>query len=317
LEIFDGHRALLRPLQSPAVTIGNFDGVHLGHRALIRRAVEAAEKRSGDSCVLTFEPHPTAFFRPDKAPPRLSPLQRKLELLSETGVGVAVIESFDAELSKRSAEQFIDEILVATLGVSHVVIGHDFRFGKGRSGDADTLRAAGERHGFTVDVVAAVEVGGEVASSSAIRTALSEGRLGDANRLLGRPYDVDGTVQPGASRGRELGFPTANLMTEGQLIPAPGIYATWVELPEESRRYMGATSLGSNPTFVSEGVITLETFLLDYSGDLYGKTMRVSFIERIRDHEKFDSTESLVAQIRSDVEQCREVLGAPGRSNRQ
>lgn len=309
MEIFEGYRALGRPLVAPAVTIGNFDGVHLGHRALLARADAAARRLGGDAVALTFEPHPAVILAPDRAPPRLTTRARKLELLRARGVDVVIVEPFTRELAALSADDFVRAILVDVLGARHVVVGYDFHYGARRGGTTETLAASGRRHGFEVEVVAPVTVGTEAPSSSAIRRLVAAGEVRHAAELLGRPHDVDGVVVRGAGRGRGIGVPTANLEVEGALLPAPGIYAVWASLPG-GERVMGAASLGTNPTFGAGAPLTLEVHLLDWDGDLYGQPLRTSFVHRLRGEERYDSVEALVAQIRRDVDQTRAILTA-------
>lgn len=312
MEIFQGHRALFRPLVCPALTIGNFDGVHLGHRALLAGARMAADKLGGDAVAMTFDPHPATLLAPEKVPSRLSSLDRKQELLADAGMDVAIIESFDADFAKLSAEDFTKCLLHDILKAKHVVVGDDFGYGCKRSGNVETLRQAGEQLGFEVEVISPVEVSGQRASSSAIRKALIDGQLKSANSLLGRPYDVDGPVIRGAGRGREFGIPTANVDTGDVLLPRPGIYATQVQILGEPGLYMAATSLGTNPTFVDGGALTLEANLLDFDRDLYGQVLRVSFLERLRDEERYDDVDTLLAQIHKDIQETREICQTIG-----
>ncbi len=307
MEIFQGHRALFRPLVSPALTIGNFDGVHLGHQALLASARRAADKLGGDAVAMTFDPHPATLLAPSKVPSRLTSLARKQELLTEAKMDVAIVESFDEDFAKLSADDFTSSLLHEILQAKHIVVGHDFGYGCKRSGTVDTLREAGATLGFEVEVIAPVQIEGKRASSSAIRQALCEGDLAGANALLGRAHDVDGPVVRGAGRGREFGIPTANVDCGDVLLPQPGIYATKVQILGEPETYMAATSLGTNPTFEQAGALTLEANLLDFDRDLYGQVLRVSFVERLRDEERYDDVDALLAQIHKDIEQTREI----------
>lgn len=307
MEIFEGHRALFRPLVSPAVTIGNFDGVHVGHQALLASARTAADRLGGDAVAMTFEPHPATYLAPEKVPARLSSPARKQELLAGAGIDVALIEDFDSDFASLSADDFTQQVLHEILQAKHVVVGHDFGYGTNRSGNIESLRAAGDSLGFTVEVIAPVEVQGQRASSSSIRKALIAGDLASANALLGRHYDVDGPVVRGAGRGREFGIPTANVDCSAVLLPKPGIYATQVQILGEPDLYMAATSLGTNPTFVEGGALTLEANLLDFDRDLYGQVLRVFFVERLRDEERYDDVDALMAQIHKDIEETREI----------
>jgi riboflavin kinase/FMN adenylyltransferase len=307
VEIFQGHRALFRPLVSPAITIGNFDGVHLGHRALLASTRKAAERLGGDAVAMTFDPHPATLLAPSKVPSRLTSLARKQELLAESKMDVTIVESFDESFAKLSATDFTRSLLHDILQAKHVVVGHDFGYGCNRSGTIDSLRAAGAELGFEVEVISPIEVGGKLASSSAIRHALVDGDLAGAKALLGRPHDVDGPVVRGAGRGREFGIPTANVDCGDVLLPRPGIYATQVQILREPDTYMAATSLGTNPTFEQGGALTLEANLLDFDRDLYGQVLRVAFLERLRDEERYDDVDALLAQIHKDIEQTREI----------
>lgn len=314
MEIFEGHQALFRPLVCPALTIGNFDGVHQGHQALLASARKAADRLQGDAVAMTFEPHPAAYLAPDKAPARLTSPARKQELLAAAGMDVVLVESFDADFARLSADDFTQLVLHDILQTKHVVVGHDFGYGTNRQGDIASLKKAGETLGFTVEVVAPVEVDGTRASSSAIRKALIAGELAGANALLGRFYDVDGPVVRGAGRGREFGIPTANVDCRGVLLPCPGIYATQVQILGEPEVYWAATSLGTNPTFEQEGALTLEAHVLDFDRDLYDQRLRVSFVERLRDEERYDDVDALLAQIHSDIEETRKIGQTIGNS---
>ncbi len=308
LEVFAGHRALFRPLLRPAITIGNFDGVHVGHQRLLRATKTAAEALGGDAVAMTFDPHPATFLAPGKVPPRLTSLATKQELLAQFGMNVALIESFDRDFSEISAEDFCTVVLHQILGAKHVVVGHDFRYGKGGLGTTESLQDAGKALGFAVEIIEPVEVDGERASSSRIRHALIAGDLDGANRLLGHPHTVDGPVVRGAGRGRTIGIPTANIDPLDVLLPRAGVYATWVQLLESGQRYMAATNLGTNPTFVDGGGLTLEPHLLDFDGDLYDQRLRVTFVKQLRSEKRFDSLDSLVAQIHSDIQATRDLL---------
>ncbi len=305
MEIFEGHRALFRPLVEAAITIGNFDGVHVGHQELLRRARQAADRLGGDAVAMTFEPHPATFLFPEKARPRLTARDRKQELFAAAGMDATIVESFDSDFAKLTAEQFEEQVLHKSLGAKHVVVGHDFGYGIGRSGTVESLKRAGERYGFGVEIVDPVCLHEVRASSSEIRRALICGELPIARELLGRDYDVDGPVVRGAGRGREFGIPTANVDPEGLLLPRPGIYATWVQILGEPERYMAATSLGTNPTFVDGGALTLEAHLLDVSRDLYNERLRVTFVEWLRPEERYDDVDALLAQIHKDVQDTR------------
>ncbi len=314
MDVLAGHRAPHRALRSPAIAIGNFDGIHHGHAALLARAKERAAATGGEVVVLTFDPHPTRVLVPHLAPPLLTTTARKLELLAAAGVDAVVVEPFTAELAALPAPAFITEVLVRSLGARHLIVGHDFSYGQARSGTVETLAAEGACHGFTVDVVAAVTVDGEVASSSRIRRYLRGGDLARATALLGRPWDIDGVVVRGAGRGKGLGIPTANIAPAGDLLVAPGIYA--VTLACKGPGAAGparpaVASLGTNPTFVDAGALTLEVHVLDFDADLYDAEVRVALIARLRDEARYDTVDALLRQIDEDIAQARVILRAP------
>jgi riboflavin kinase/FMN adenylyltransferase len=290
------------------VAIGNFDGVHLGHRRLLALARERADARGGTAAVLTFDPHPARVLAPHLAPPLLCTPRRKRELLAEAGVDLLVLEPFTPALAALEPEEFVDRILVAGLGAIEVVVGYDFTYGRQRRGTTETLRATGASRGFAVHVVPQVTVSGLVVSSTKIREFLLEGNVAGARLLLGRDYDVDGQVVRGAGRGQSLGVPTANVIVEGDVLPRPGIYAVWARV-DGGERLAGAASLGTNPTFTPGAPLSLEVHLLDFSGDLYGRHLRVSFHARLRDEERYPSVQALIAQIRKDIEDTRSALG--------
>jgi len=302
-----------RPLRRAAVAIGNFDGVHRGHQALLAKARDVA-RPDGETVALTFDPHPARFFAGDAAPPLLMSLPRRLERLAEEGVQVTVVEPFDAQLAALEAEAFVTDVLGRDLGASHVVVGYDFSFGRGRRGDAELLQEVAGRLGMGVSVVAKVKVHGLTCSSTQIRQFVRQGHVTGAAALLGRPFTVDGTVVHGAARGRTIGYPTANLSIEGELVPGPGIYAGRVTcLDRDGAPSFGAAiSVGRNPTFVADATapLVVEAFLLDFSGDLYGQRLRVTFADRLRDEARFDDVGALVRQIERDVEQTRAILGS-------
>ena len=314
MEIFEGHRALFRPLRVPAVAIGNFDGVHLGHQRLLDTAVAAARALGGDAVVFTFEPHPATVLAPQKAPPLLTSLPRKLELLARAGISACVLEPFTRELAEMSPEAFLQSILVETLGARHIVVGYDFTYGRDRAGTAASLRAFGAARGIGVDVIEPVEVNGVVVSSTRVRDLVREGDMPGARALLGRDYDLDGTVVRGDGRGARIGMPTANLAVDSQLLPRAGVYAVRVQLLEgaDARPVPAVANLGTNPTFVDRTELSLEVHLLDFSGDLYGQRLRVQLVERLRGEQRFSGIDALLQQIRADIERARDILGAPG-----
>lgn len=289
------------------VTVGTFDGVHRGHWEVLGEICRRARETERRSVLLTFDPHPLRIVRPESAPPLLTTPLEKKEILAESGLDYAVFLSFTPALSRYEPRRFVAEVLVERLGVQELVIGHDHGFGRGRSGDAETLRKIGEEMGFAVDVIPPVVADGRPISSSAIREALQDGDAEGAARALGRPYSLRGLVVRGDQRGRKLGFPTANLAVASgeKLIPASGIYA--VRAITRSGTYGGALHLGPRPTFPG-ATSTIEVHLLDFDGDLYGEEVRVDLVRRLREVRPFDSAAALVVQMNEDVEEARRVL---------
>jgi len=294
------------------LTIGNFDGVHRGHRAMLERLVQKARELRLACAVLTFEPHPREFFAPQAAPARLSRLREKLECLAEEGVDRTHVLPFGARLAGMSPERFVEDVLVAGLGVRWLIVGRDFRYGAKRAGDFAQLQAAGERHGFSVEALEDVREGGERISSSGVRAALAAGDLGAAARLLGRPYSMSGRVAHGEKLGRSLGFPTANIVLRRR--PAlQGIFAVEVEVEETHGRLRGVASVGRRPTVAAPGAAPLlEVHLFDWSGDLYGRHLRVTFAKKLRDEETYDGLEALRAAIARDAAQAKEHFRSHG-----
>jgi riboflavin kinase/FMN adenylyltransferase len=306
---------LPRPNGGTVVTIGAYDGVHLGHQAVIASVRARAVTDGMESAVVTFDRHPAAVVRPESAPRLLTDLEQKLELLAATGVDRCLVITFDEARSREPAEDFVRDVLVDGLGARVVIVGEDFHFGHQRRGNVDLLVKMGESLGFAVEGMALVDASGQTAgdapkaSSTAIRHALVEGDLDLANAMLGRPYEVRGVVARGDQRGRELGFPTANVSVPGDiLLPADGIYAGWYERADGSV-HASAISLGRRPTFYEEAHASLlEAHLLDFDGDLYGEAAKVRFVARLRGEERFDDVDALVAQIERDCDQARAIL---------
>jgi len=293
------------------VAIGNFDGVHLGHRAVIQTAGEIARRTNRPLAVLTFEPHPRSFFQPDQPPFRLTPYRVKARHIAALGVDFLFVLRFDAGFSRQSADDFVDRLLVDDLGISHVVVGEDFRFGRDRVGDAAFLCVRGEALGFGATAVAPVAgPTGETYSSSRIRACLRAGDARGAARSLGRFWEVEGRVEAGDRRGRTLGFPTANLRLPDQLVPATGVYAVRVGVMDGARIawHDGVANFGNRPTVDDRGLL-LEVHLFDFDGDLYDRHMCVAFIDYVRAERKFDGLDALAAQIAADSAEARRRLG--------
>ena len=340
MRIHSGIAASARRLTRGALAIGNFDGVHLGHRGLFAAAAAAARRQGGPSCALTFEPHPARLLAPDYAPPLICTPARKRELLAQSGVDDLIEQPFDRAFAQTEPDTFVD-LLLAT-GVATIVVGHDFTYGRERRGTVETLRNALEQCGVRLQVVPPITVNGLVVSSTKIREFTLEGRVEAAAQLLGRPFDLDGDVVRGVGRGRKLGWPTANIRTEAELLPGVGVYAVRAQLVEavsvpaaparsdEPRQsaieYVppklgaplpGAANLGLNPTFRDDAhagsgrePLMLEVHLFDFDRDLYGRTLRVAFVHRLRDERRFPNVEALKAQIERDVASARRLLGS-------
>jgi riboflavin kinase/FMN adenylyltransferase len=301
-----------RPEEGTAVAIGFFDGLHLGHRVVLGEVRRLAAELGARSAVVTFDRHPASVVRPESAPQLLTTLEQRVELLASTGIDYVVVVHFDEARSSESAEDFVRHELVDCLGARAVVVGADFHFGHGRKGDVALLERMGAEHGFEVDGIELVASGAEGArsvSSTNIRAALAEGDVEGAARMLGRPHEVRGVVQTGDQRGRELGYPTANVaVPDGLQLPADGIYAGWYVRPDGTE-LATAISLGRRPTFYEEQPYSLlEAHVLDFSGDLYGEEASVRFVARLRGEERFDTVDALVEQIGRDVTRAREIL---------
>ena len=306
MERLDGAASVPAHLRGGIVALGNFDGFHRGHQAVVGRAIERARAEGRPAIVATFDPHPMRFFRPDTPSFRLTTLDQRQRLFGEAGADAMLVFGFDAALAGLPARAFAQQRLVELIGAGGVVTGADFTFGKGRDGDVAVLRALGEELGFSVDTIAPVAESGDVISSSLIREALQAGKPREAATLLTRPFAVQGVVEPGAKLGRELGFPTANLQLGNYLRPRYGIYAVRGHLPD-GRVLDGAANLGIRPSF-DPPVELLEPYFFDFSGDLYGQTIEVELIEFIRDEAKFDDLEALKAQIAADCEAAKAAL---------
>ena len=298
------YRGFSRPVPGPtAVAIGNFDGVHLGHGALLGRLGEVARESLLPPTVLTFEPHPREFFSPASAPARLTTLREKLELLAESGIEQAMVCRFNASFAALTADQFIERVLVRGLRLRHLIIGDDFRFGKGRAGDFALLQAAGSEHGFAVEAMGSVTVDGERVSSSGVRTALAGGEMEHAARLLGRPYVIDGQVAHGDKIGRQLGFATANIRIKHNPLPMTGVFAVQVGgLGDQT--LPGVANLGIRPTVGGTRPL-LEVHLFDFDRDIYGAHISVRFVHKLRNEQRFPNFDALKAQIAADAAAAR------------
>ncbi len=296
------------PQQRPlAVTIGNFDGVHLGHQSMLARLTARAASAGAAPAVLTFEPHPREIFTPDSAPTRLTSLREKLEILRGLGVARVHVCRFTKPFAALSAEDFVRRILVEGLHARYVLVGDDFRFGAKRAGDFALLTKLGEQHGFTAEALHTVEAAGQRASSTAVREALAAGDMATAAQLLGRPYSISGRVVGGDQLGRKIGYPTANIQLKHNRPPLTGIFAVRVQGLDQPD-WPGVASLGTRPTVHANGRPTLEVHLFNFDQSIYRRHLRVEFLHKLRDEAKFPSLEALIAQIDEDARQAREML---------
>lgn len=289
------------------LAIGNFDGVHLGHRALLERLVARARQHGLPPAVMTFEPHPRELFAPEQAPARLTSLREKLALLEGCGVEEVFLLHFSRKLAGLTAEEFIERVLVRGLAVRHLIIGDDFRFGKGRAGDFGMLQAAGQVHGFGVEAMHTIEIDGERVSSSAVRDALGAGDLEHAARLLGRPYNISGRVVHGDKIGRRIGWPTANIQLKRKRVALTGVFAATVS-GLDKRHLPGAASLGVRPTLGQGLKPVLEVHLFDFDQQIYGAHVTVHLLHKLRDEMKFASCDELTAQIARDVQATKDFF---------
>lgn len=313
MHVWNGLEAIPAGIGRAVVALGNFDGVHVGHRAVLRTLVEQAASRGATSVVVTFDPHPIAVLRPDAAPPMLTTLARRLALIEATGVDAVVVVPFTVEFAAETPEEFVRSVLVERLHTDVVVVGHDTRFGVRNTGSVDTLMQLGARYGY--EVIALEDIGtGSRWSSSQVRDLVADGDVAGAAELLGRPHRVDGTVVHGDHRGRLLGFPTANLGREVEgMVPADGVYAGWLvrlDLPDGAvdRVLPAAISIGTNPTF-DGAERRIEGYVLDRSDlELYGERIAYEFVARLRPTLKFDGMEPLIEKMNDDVAQCRAAL---------
>lgn len=310
MQIFRHHNPLPDAVRGGVVAVGNFDGVHRGHRIVVEAARAEACRLDVPSVVLSFEPHPRAVFAPNQPPFRLTPFRIRARLLEALKVDVHVVLHFDLEFARIPAERFIEEVLVGGLGARHVVIGYDFCFGHKRGGNAATLEAFGQKLGFGVTIVTqASDEHGGVLSSSRVRDFLVQGHMREAAEILGRAWTIEGRVEPGDRRGRKLGIPTANIDLGEYLRPAFGVYAVRAAIDEEEPLHWwnGVANLGIRPMWPTENPL-LEVHLFDFSGDLYGRHLRVELVERLRGEAKFDGVDQLMAQVSRDIAEAKAVL---------
>ena len=308
MELYSDLKAINKPFHDTCVTIGNFDGVHLGHQMLFSDVVSKAYKDKSTSVAITFEPHPLQVLRPGKGIKLISTYEQKVELISIAGIDVLVVIPFDMDFAKITAEKFVDEILIKKFGVKELVVGYDYAFGKGRQGDTEFLKKQGQEKGFSVTVVEPYYEDDMLVSSTRVRELVNEGRMRDVKKLLGRNYQIRGTVQLGKQRGGSVvGFPTANLsISEEDLCPRHGVYVTQVIY--DGKCYGGVLNIGYNPTF-GEQQLSAETHIFDFNQDIYGKKIKINLLRFLRGEQKFSGPAELSGQIRKDIELAHKVLG--------
>jgi riboflavin kinase/FMN adenylyltransferase len=310
-----GARALEEPLAASVVTLGTFDGVHLGHQELIRRTVAAAARVKAPAIAYTFDPHPARVLAPKVAPRTLISVRERVRLMRRLGIERVIVEPFDRAFADLDADEWVEKYLIEKLRPRHVVVGFNFSYGRGRGGDPAHLQKYGAEHGFTVEIVEPVTVSTLVCSSTRVREFLLEGNVEGARMLLDRPFALTGLVIRGQERGRTIGVPTANLAPESELIPAAGVYATRVVIePSDDPgaidvMHGAVTNIGLRPTF-DGSTLSIESHLLDFAGDLYGKRLRVELIARIRDEKRFPGPDALVAQIKQDIAEGRKLVSS-------
>ena len=296
-----------RSFKNPVLTLGNFDGVHLGHQRIFQQVCRKAKESGGEALAYTFAPHPVQLLKPGQEPFLLLSIAERIRLIGEAGMDVTICAPFTPEFASLTAEEFVRDILHRQIGVRQVYVGQNTSFGRGRTGNVSLLKEFGKRYGFAVEAVEAVEVKGILVSSSLIRRLIRQGDIPEATQLLGRRPLLVGEVIHGFGRGsRKLGFPTANLKIEEVLVPRPGIYAVWTVY--EGQRFPAVANLGWNPTF-QDHKFSIEVHILDFDKEIYGQPLRVEFVERQRDEVTFRGPEELIAQIKKDVEQAKKILG--------
>jgi riboflavin kinase/FMN adenylyltransferase len=308
---------LEQPLERGVLTVGNFDGLHVGHQSIMRTVTTRATEHGGQAAAYTFEPHPRRVLHPGSSPRLLTTLEQKLELFEAAGVDVTIVETFDEVFAALPAERFVREILHGRIGPLEVYVGYDFRYGRDREGSMRTLTELGPHLGFSVTILPEVRVGERDVNSTRIRELLAAGEVEDAEVLLGRPYTVRGSVVEGDRRGRGLGFPTLNLRPDNEILPAEGVYAGRVRFldegaPQRDAAFGAVTNVGRRPTFKAEDPVLAEAHLIDFDADAYGRRIELTFQHRLRAEQKFADVGALRAQIQKDVERGRKLLAGEG-----
>ncbi len=309
MKIYTALEEIERPFNRPALTIGNFDGVHLGHQALFKKVVELANQKAGDKVALTFHPHPMKVLRPENPPKLICTLEQKIELIMAAGIEHLICLPFTREFAKTSATEFVEDILYGKIGVEDLVVGYDYACGRGREGNIEFLKTMGRKLGFNVHVISPVRIDGIIVSSTAIREFVKKGDMKMVRKMLGRFYQIRGVVRKGKRRGGPVvGFPTANLSINPEdLCPKPGVYA--VQVIHGEKLYNGVVNIGFNPTF-GDGRLGAEVHIFNFDKDIYGHEIKVNVVERIRDEKRFSGPRELAEQIRKDIEKAKEILSS-------
>lgn len=305
MKILRGTKNIVKPILNPVVAIGNFDGVHMGHQIIFRRASEIARERAGTSIAFTFEPHPLRIIAPERAPPLLTTFRQKIELIEGCGIDMVICADFTQRFADQRPRSFARDILVDLIGVREIVVGFDYTFGRGREGTIAYLKKMGGEFGFKVHVVDPIKFNDHLVSSSHVRELIEEGNVKRAREFLGRNYSIRGPVVHGHHTGKAIGFPTANLDVDKVQIPGTGVYA--VHILSQGGSYQGAVNIGFNPTF-NRDRLGVEVHIFDFDQNIYGKEVEVMFVDRIRSEMTFQSAEELVAQIKKDVQTARAIL---------
>ena len=304
--IFSNEDSQIPQLPSLCLTLGIFDGIHLGHQRIIRRVVERAAQMGGTSCAVTFDPHPREVLNPDAAPDLLTATNKKVQLIERLGVDAICLIRFTRDFANIEARDFVKDFLVGTLHMKAIVEGYDWRFGKDRMGDVHLLREMSKENGYDVEQLGGVDMDGQVISSTIIRELVLKGALDPAAKYLGRKHSITGTIVEGSRLGREIGFPTANIEPHHEAIPPNGIYAVWVDMNDIRKR--GTLNIGYRPTVTEEKRRTVEVHIMDFYHDIYNEEIEITFVEKLRDEKKFPSIEALADQIKKDVEKARSIL---------
>ena len=305
MKIITNYSRLKERIEKPVLAIGNFDGVHFGHQSILKTTVKKAKEIEGAPIALSFQPHPLIVLTPDKCPPLITPFQKKAELIQDCGIEILISVTFTREFSKMRARTFAEEVLCKEIGTKEIFVGKNFTFGRDKEGDSQTLLHLGNELGFKVNIVESFLIDGRIVSSSNIRKLVKEGKVNETKILLGRYHSVKGEVIPGTKRGKKIGYPTANLEIKGFLLPSDGVYASRIKI--DNTYFNGISYIGSNPTF-QRGTLLVEAHIFDFHKEIYGKTIEIEFIEKVRGEKTFKNEKELTAQITEDIEKASFIL---------